>query len=124
MKEKLAGSNRKTALKRNNFKKYKNQRKTISYKTAQRHLKTTKFGKIAYKQLSKPLFSRKTSKTKLNFANMSKNQAIWGKKGLARAGGSHPLDIRVPGGNLFKMCQADYTAEKKMFQQISSRNSH
>ncbi|XP_054168970.1 uncharacterized protein LOC128966180 [Oppia nitens] len=70
LKDKVGGSLRKCVRKLNMSSDYINRDKTISRRTVQRYLKSTKWGSIARKMKVKPLLTPKNIADRLKFANM------------------------------------------------------
>jgi len=97
IREKLGASSRKCARVLNTSKNCENRGKTISYKTIQRQLKKTKWGKTAHKQPTKPLMSEKSTEDRQKFAISWRNPGVSdpgelpGYSSTMCSGGTNPL---------------------------------
>lgn len=69
MHRKLGSSTRKRAAELNRLKRYRRLHMKISHNTDQLHLKTTDWGRRAYKSPRKPLLSQKNFQDRLEFAD-------------------------------------------------------
>jgi len=78
IREKLGASSRKCARVLNTSENYENRGKKISYKTVQRQLKKTKWGKTAYKQPTKPLMSEKNLRDRNFFLRLCGEIRVFG----------------------------------------------